>query len=737
MSVSQQERSFSAVTALVGREMERVVLAGRLRDAGVRLVTLTGPGGVGKSRLAAGVVGTLGDAFTDIRFLDMTRPVCPADTAEELRGRGGRKLLVLDGCDLGASAVSELLDADPELVVLATCLEPLRVYGERLLPVAPLPVPAAGAADPEELQDVPSVALFVHRARDADPGFALTAENAGAVAELCTLLEGLPLAVELAAGRLRLFPPQVLLSRLRQGTTSLAGGPADAPERHRSLGALAEWSCRGLAPAQRTLLEELAVYERGFGLSLVGRTAEADLERLLDRGLVSVVEDEHGEPRFAVPEPIRSYCRAELEESGRENAALDAHAERYRRLVTAVEPRLAGTEQERWLKTLAAEGANVLAALRRLYERGEYEAVAAMVAACRQPWLVQGRQQEGLDWCDRMAEITAVPEPLRVRLVDMSGSFAAARGEAADAVQRHRRALALCRRTGDRKQSALVSAHLGAALLRGGDPQAAQAALAPALTALEQLGAAGPAAEAATALAAAHRARGDRRRAAELLERAQDSCRRLRDNRGLAAALREAAALAEGAGDLEGADRALRESLRLYGAIGERSELPAAFEAFALLLLRTSPGQQPRVVRLIAASEALREELGVKVPDGPWADIEEALAGLRARLRWTGFATAWAEGLRMPPSAAVAEALSAPVPSSRTVEAESPDPAAQALTPRQVQVAMLVAEGLTNRQIAARLTISEWTVVNHVRQVMRRLNCASRVQVAWSVGRWP
>ncbi|WP_329312502.1 LuxR C-terminal-related transcriptional regulator [Streptomyces sp. NBC_01262] len=748
MSVSQQERqerSLSSQTALVGRDMERVVLAGRLRDAAVRLVTLTGPGGVGKSRLAAEVArGALGDAFAEVRFLDMTRPgAFPAEAAKELRARDGgpgRTLMVLDGCDLAASSVSALLDADPRLVVLATCLEPLRVYGERLLPVAPLGVPT-GSDDPEELRGVPSVELFVRRARDADPGFALTAENAAAVAEICVLLEGLPLALELAAGRLRLFPPQTLLARLRQGTTTLSGGPADAPERHRSLGALAEWSCAGLGAGQRTLLEELAVYERGFGLSLVGvgRTREAELERLLDRSLVTVMEDEHGEPRFAVPEPIRSYCRGELEESGRADAALDGHADRYRRLVAAVEPRLAGTEQERWLKTLAAEGPNVLAALGRLYERGEYEAAAGMVVACRQPWLVQGRQREGLDWCDRMDSIAAVPEPLRVRLVDMSGSFAAARGEAAEAVQRHRRALALCKRTGDRKQSALVSAHLGAALLRGGDPQAAQAALGPALTALESLGAAGPAAEAATALAAAHRARGDRRRARELLERAQDTCRRLRDNRGLAGALRESAALAEGADDLDGAGRALRESLRLYGAIGERSELPATLDAFALLLLRTSPGQQPRVVRLIAAADALRTELAVKAPDERWADIEEALTGLRARLQWNGFATAWAEGLRLTPSGAVAEALSAPVASGRTAEGEGeqPDAAAQSLTPRQVQVAMLVAEGMTNRQIAARLTISEWTVVNHVRQVMRRLNCTSRVQVAWSVGRWP
>ncbi|MFD2121847.1 hypothetical protein ACFSNO_23435 [Streptomyces cirratus] len=189
----------------------------------------------------------------------------------------GRVLVVLDGCDhaarpAAAGAATALL-ADPRVVVLATALEPLGVYGEQLLPLAPLPVPAPGpraAADPEELQEVPGVALFVRRARDADPSFALTLENAGAVVELCTLLGGLPLAVELAARRLRLFPPHLLLSRLRGRTTALGGGPERAPERHRSLAALAEWSCRGLDPAATGVLRQLSVYEPGFCMPAAG-----------------------------------------------------------------------------------------------------------------------------------------------------------------------------------------------------------------------------------------------------------------------------------------------------------------------------------------------------------------------------------------------------------------------------------------------------------------------------------
>jgi predicted ATPase/DNA-binding CsgD family transcriptional regulator len=762
--------------ALVGREMETVVLAGRLADPAARLLTLTGPGGVGKSRLAQAAVEQAAECFGVVRTVDLTRAADAGEAARaaavaarairESAGDGVRTLLVLDGCDhhgrVLASAVAELLTDDGALTVLATCQEPLRVYGEGLMPVAPLPVPQLGPAhppgqapfagqaplagwegDPQLVQDVPSVALFVRRARDVDPGFALTAENVAAVAGLCVLLEGLPLAIELAAGRLRLFPPHVLLTRLRHRSTVLTGGPVDADERHRSLDALAAWSCRGLDADQRALIEELAVHERGFGLSTVERASplaraatETVLETLLDRNLVTVVEQEQGEPRFAVPEPVRSHLLTALEE-GRAEAARDRHAEHYQRLVAAVQPRLAGTEQERWLRLLAAEHANVVAALRRLRERGEYEAVAAVVTACRKPWLVQGRLREGLEWCDHTADgegSGALPEPLRARLVDLSGVFADALGDHADAVQRHTRALALCKRLGDRKQTALVSARLGAALTRAGDHQRAQATLAPALAALESLGAAASAAEAATALAAALRAQGDERRARDLLDRALETYRRVRDSRGLGTALREVAAVAEDAEDLDAADRALRESLRLFDTIGELSELPSSLEAFALLLLRTSPGQQPRVVRLLAAADGLRRSIGAVVPEDRAGVVQETLEVLRGRLHWTGFATAWAEGMRLSAPAAVAEALAAPDPARRV---EQPAPEAQPLTPRQVQVAMLVAEGLTNRQIAGQLNISEWTVINHVRQVMRRLGCTSRVQVAWSVGRWP
>ncbi|SED06909.1 Predicted ATPase [Streptomyces sp. 2131.1] len=713
-------------TELIGRARETAALRERLLSPGVRLVTLTGRAGVGKTRLAREAVRELGDAFARVEVVDAGALPAPAGLPAD-----GRVLLVLDGCDHDARGPAAdavvALAAEPQVVVLVTAVEPLGVYGEQLLPLGPLAVPGEG--DGEEPHSVASVELFVRRARDADPSFALTLENSAAVAEICTLLGGLPLALELAALRLRLLPPQLLAARLRGRTTVLAGGPVNAPARHRSLTALAEWSCLGLEPAALALLGRLAVYEPGFGLAAAGLDEEEGLELLMDRGLLTVMGEERGELRLAVPEPVRSHVRARAPEG-----AADAHAERYRRLVAAALPGLAGTGQDRLLREAAAESANVLAALRHLHERGDGEAAAATVLGCRLPWLAQGRLREGLEWCDAVADAGPLPEASRARLADVSGVFALALGDPQEAVRRHRRALALGKSVGDRRQNALASLRLGTALLRSGDAAGARSVLVTAHSALSTMGVTGGTAEAAVSLAAALHAEGDRRKARDMLLRAEETFRRSRDGRGLAGALRALAALDLEGDEPEPAETALREALRLYEAIDERTELPGLLEEFALLLLRSQPAQRPRAVRLLAAADVLRQRTGAEVPQEWRSQAERARTELGARLDWPDFATAWAEGVRMSAATAVAEALSSPAPSRRTVAGAAAE--AQSLTPRQAQVALLVAEGLTNRHIAARLDISEWTVVNHVRQVMRRLGCTSRVQVAGAVGRW-
>ncbi|MFJ6721842.1 ATP-binding protein [Streptomyces sp. NPDC091259] len=720
--------AFAPTEAMVGREAEREALEARLADPRTRLVTVTGVAGVGKSRLASvaaeNAAGAFGDVRTDPRELDGA-------------GGAGRTLLVLDGADARADEVAALLARIPGLTVLATGLQPVGVYGEQLVPVAPLPLPRpADADDPQALARIASVELFVRRAAAACPGFALTADNARDVAALCTLLEGLPLALELAAGRMRLYPPGVLLARLGTRPCTLSGGPASAPARHRSLDALAEWSCRSLDTQARALLERLAGYEPGFGAVALDRSDGPALDALLDRGLLRLVGDDHADARYAVPEPVRSHLRGCQEEAGRAEAAADDHADRYARLAASAAPRLTGTDQARWLAVFSAEAPNLRAALDRLWSRGDRAAAAATALACGEPWLAQGVLRPGLGWCDRLLEAGGLPESPAARLADLSGVLAAAIGDAADAVRRHRSALAVCKPLGDRRLTSQVTAHLGAALLSAGDPQGALAALEPAVSALDAVGAVGPAARAATTLAAVLRALGRDHRAAHVLEGALGLLRRIGDDRGLAEALRLSAALTRGH-DPDRAGALLRESLRLCRETGDRTVLPLVLDEFALHVLRVTPAQQPRVVRLLAAASALREGTGSRAPQDHEAVVTRAREGVLSRLGWSPYTTAWAEGRALGPVEAVREALSSPVATdtdsdAARVSGEAP----RTLTPRQVQVAMLVSEGLTNRQIAERLGLSEWTVVNHVRQIMRRLGCSSRIQVAWAMGQW-
>ncbi|MGW6706410.1 LuxR C-terminal-related transcriptional regulator [Streptomyces sp. NPDC054956] len=786
---------------LVGRELDLMGVQGRLQDPTVRLATLTGPAGVGKSRLAAEAARALADGFPGgIRSVDLPACASPeaaveavagavaagladaaaadaanaadfADFADfaDADGAGGpaRFLLILDGIEhltgVLAPAVAEHLARHAALTVLATGQQALRIYGERVVPVAPLPPPGP-LAEPEvaDVQDNPAVQLFTRRAHEVNPEFTLTAENVEAVVAICNLLEGVPLVMELAAWRLRLFPLRELHAWLVRGGDSHLSGPVDAPARQRSVLAMAEWSCRGLSDRQRTLLGHLAVFEGGATLATAekvtplapGESAEA-IEALLDRNLLSLTEQPRADSRLTMSRTIRTYGLALLADSDGERSARRAHARHYQGLLHTLDARFNGSEQRRWLRAAAVEHGNVLAALAHLQEEGDLRGRAALVAASLRPWLVRGELKEGLRWFDTTAQALheeqnaqgapgangahggpngqGVPQDeellrLRARLHDGAGCLAAALGDHDGASHRHRRAVALYKQLRDPRQGARASARMGLAYFHCGDRAVGQSLLSAARATLEAQGDTAGSAEAATALAEALAA-GPAEEVRALLDRAVRIHRQNGEVRDLARTLLVSARAALRENDEETAQSALRESLRLFDSIDERTELPAALEEFALLI-QSAAGQPQRATRLFAAAESLRRRTGTKVPDEHWNRVQEAVTGLRRQLGWTVFATAWVEGLRLRPEAMAGEALAAVGPGRAEDRSE-----AAVLTPRQLQVALLVAEGLTNRQIAGQLNIAEWTVVNHVRHVMRKLGCNSRVQVAWAVGR--
>ncbi|WP_306337327.1 LuxR C-terminal-related transcriptional regulator [Streptomyces sp. KL118A] len=774
--MSTDLHTWGTTAELVGRELDLVAVQGRLQDHSARLITLTGAGGVGKSRLAAEAARRTAGLFPGgIHPLDL--PAC-ADLETALKhidqivaGTTRRTLLLLDGVEHVAAELAPVLaghlTAAPALTVLATGQEVLRIYGEQVVPVPPLPTPGPLLApDVADVQDNPAVRLLTGRAHAANPAFALTAENVEAVVDICNLLEGVPLVLELAARRLRLYPAQELRAWLRRGGDSHLPGPVDVPPRQRSTPAIAEWSCRGLSQGQRALLARLALFRHGLTLATAEKVSPLDagetavaLEALLDRNLLTLEENPRTDSRLTMSRTLRAWGLALLDAAGAAQAAAarQAHARHYQKLLHTLEGRFQGSEQQRWLRAAAAEHDNVLAALHHLKDEHERRTAArgrlpdrdrpaalleraALICASLYPWLIRGELTEGLRWFDSTeralqdegAEDGEEPgERLRARarLCAGAGVLAAALGDHDGAAHRHRRALDMYQRLRDPGPAALASARRGYALFRCGDRAAGQSLLSAARTTLNVQGDTAGSAEAATALADVLLAGGESEPARALLERAERIQRQHGAIRDLARTLSTTARLHLHTGDEAAARAALRESIGLYESIDERTELPAVLDLFALLLVRTA-GQPQRATRLLAAAEALRSRTGATTTGADRDLLQATVTELRRQLGATLFAAARAEGLRLRPEAMAGEALATAEPGRAEERSE-----AGALTPRQLQVALLVADGLTNRQIAHQLDIAEWTVVNHVRHVMRKLGCNSRVQVAWAVGR--
>ncbi|MDG4865066.1 LuxR family transcriptional regulator, partial [Streptomyces sp. T-3] len=616
---------------MVGRELDLVGLQGRLQDPSIRLTTLTGAGGVGKSRLAAEAARTVTGTFPGgIHTVDL--PSCAdLDAAVKHIDRVAcdtgtqRSLLVLDGLEHLAAqiapTVADYLVETPALTVLATGQEVLGIYGERVVPVPPL-LPPGPLLDPDvaDVQDNPAVQLFTRRAHETNPEFALTTENVKMVVDICNLLEGVPLVLELAARRLRLFPLPELCAWLHRGGDSHLSGPVDVPPRQRSVLAIAEWSCRSLSRAERALLARLALCRQGATLAtteqispLNAADTAAALEVLLDRSLLTLDEHPHTEARLTMSRTVRRYGLALLEKADPKEAAAarQAHAHHYEKLQLTLEGRFRGSEQQRWLRVAAAEHDNVLAALCHLEDAAAPSDPlrrAALVTACLRPWLVRGELAAGLHRFDSLAQELRGHDSeeseerlrARARLYAGAGTLAAALDDHEGACHRYRRALALCKRLRDPAEGALASARMGHALFRCGDRAVGQSLLTSARATLEAHGDTGGSAEAAAHLAEVLFTDGQLEQARALLERAERVQRQNGEIRDLARTLFLGARLSllEGGERAEAdAETALRESIGLYDSIGERTELADVLDAFALLT-RNRAGQPQRAARL-------------------------------------------------------------------------------------------------------------------------------------------
>jgi len=444
------------LTPLVGREGD-VARTTDLLQQGVRLLTLTGPGGVGKTRLALQVAVVLrghfadGVAFVPLASLADAKLVQPTVAQVlGLRETGGHPLtellrralrdrhllLVLDNCEhvlAGVTEVTGLLEGCPGLVILATGRSPLRVRGEHEYVVSPLALPAFGqVVSLEEATRSPAVRLFAERARAASPGFALSAANVSAVAAICGRLDGLPLALELAAPRLKLLPASALLTRLHRALPLLTGGARDVPARQQTLRATLAWSYGLLDSKEQALFRRLAVFagdctvaaaeDMGAGLESDAVDVLECLGSLVDKSLLHVRE-QAGEARVGMLETIREFAYEELEASGEETAVRTLHARWMVAAVEEIEPRLSGPEQVPMLTRLATEQPNIRAALGWLLEVGESDGVGRLLRSLIRFWWVRGQMMEARRWADAL--LAGDPPPLaRARASLLAGSAA-------------------------------------------------------------------------------------------------------------------------------------------------------------------------------------------------------------------------------------------------------------------------------------------------------------------------
>ena len=448
----------TALTSFIGRTKEVEQVEALLADA--RLVTLTGPAGTGKTRLGLHVTERMADTFdhgvdfvslasvtdpglvasTIAQALDFEPPGAMSPMERLKRGLQNQdRLLVLDNFEqvaAAASVIAELLRACPRLRVLATSRVPLHVSGEQEVPVPPLDLPDALEGDDlDAVQAAPAVALFVERARAVDPDFALTSENAPAVAELCQRLDGLPLAIELAAARVKLLAPQALLTRLEGRLDLLTGGPRDHPERHQTLRHAIAWSYDLLDEAHRQLFRRLAVFVGGCTLEAieaVGRDVPLDrVAALVDHSLLRREPGPEGEPRFSMLETIRAYGIEQLEQHGDLDTARRAHALYVLDVAEQAAGELTGADQAAWLNRLESEHGNLRVALRWALDQGEDATALRLGAALWRFWLVRGHLIEGRQWLETILAATdpSVAPMVRAQVLNAMGTFAHNQGD--------------------------------------------------------------------------------------------------------------------------------------------------------------------------------------------------------------------------------------------------------------------------------------------------------------------
>jgi predicted ATPase/DNA-binding SARP family transcriptional activator len=614
-------------TPLLGRENELAALADLVRREDARLVTLTGIGGIGKTRLALELVRRLAPEFQHgsavVTLATLREPELVARTILEALAipeagqdpeevltaelQGTELLLLVDNFEQvlpAAGSIARLLDSTPGLKVIVTSRAPLHVAAEREFPVPPL-------ADDEAAE------LFIARAHAANPNFVLSERNAGAVAEICARLEGLPLAIELAAARTKLLPPVALLSRLGNRLELLTGGRRDAPRHQQTLRMTLDWSYDLLEPDAQRLFARLGVFAGGCTLASAEAVCGGDgsvlegLAALVDESLVRQRETDTGEPRFSMLEIVREYALERLSESGDGDETRRRHLEHFVSLAEEAEPKLADRDQIAWFARLEDEHDNLRAALAFALDSDDPSSALRLAVGVRRFWQIHGYLVEGRQALESaLAATPDVPSELRAKALNMSGILAGEQGEFDTARLRFRAALEDAHVVGSTHVISSALVNLGNLAFFGGDLDAARDLFKESIEYFASLDDIRGQALAKENVGLMALTAGDVSEAVTWLTAALELAREVGDDREIGAASRSLAAAMIELGDSAQARNLLAESLALARELGEPHGIAVCLDTFAGLA--ATAGEVDRAATLFGASDAARASIGAQ-----------------------------------------------------------------------------------------------------------------------------
>ncbi len=751
------------VTTFVGRRSDRTRIRELLGES--RLVTLTGFGGIGKTRLALRMATELRRLFESVHVVALAGVTDPQDVPDEfattlgLQGRSRQSatiatveylrsrtvLLVLDNCehviDVAAVMADTLLRTCPGVRILATSREPLRIQGEVEFPVAPLVVPSATTGT-EPLQQYDAVRLFLDRAKAIDPDFALTEDNRAAVAAISRKLEGIPLAIELAAARLRAFTPSQLDAHLTDRWESLGKGSRAAPFRHQTMGACIEWSFDLCTPAERLLWAKASVFVDGFDLDAAEAVCSAPedpepveeiLASLVEKSVVTASRRDAAGNRYRMLPPIRNRGRAELARIGSKTAVGRRHRDYYLGLLSQAHEDWFGPRQLDWIGRLRQENGNVAKALTvSVTDPDGPDRGLRAGADLLEFGLVESRFQRGRSWLEEVLESGVGDPGIRARALRSACLWAVMQGDVDAATRLLEEGRALVAGLDGDAETLFVQAEGFVALLTG-DPARAAQLLDEARRGFATAGNSRELAFCTALLALDHVLLGD-------LDGALD-------HHSACVALTEAvgetwlrswsiwcAGLAQWArADSAAAHELMTESLRLKRLVGEPVGIAVLLDTLAWFTADRDP-ERAAVLLGAAQNEWDRYDASPLLP-GFGAPRSAATQMARSLLGDADFDLAVAHGRSLDQATAIAMALDErPTSNAPGVTSTTNRHPTSALTPRERQIAELVHEGLSNKDIADTLVISPRTVEAHVEHVLVKLGFTSRTQVAAWIG---